>query len=69
MDLRGKLKTGTVFIGNVNHIKMEIVEIQCSNLKGCCQQTALVKECATGRIFSYGLQALERCNLTICTVG
>lgn len=65
MDLIGKLKVGTIFTGNVNHIKMKVMEIKNSDIKGDKNQTALVKELSTGKVFAYGLRALERCDLTI----
>lgn len=57
MDNRGKFTKGTVFIGNVNKVKMEIVEIQ--------KETAVIKDVTTGKVFTYGLRALERCNVAI----
>lgn len=65
MNLIGKLKVGTIFTGNVNHIKMKVMEIKSSDIKGDKNQTALVKELSTGKVFAYGLQTLERCDLTI----
>ena len=47
---------GTVFIGNVNGAKMQITNIE----NGC----ATIKDLKTGKSFSYGIGALEKCNIT-----
>lgn len=65
MNNVGQFKAGTIFVGNVNHVKMKVLEIQKSNTYGCYKETALIKDLMTGRIFTYGLMALERCNVTI----
>lgn len=53
----GKFHPGTRFRGNVNGAEMEVVRIEDKN--------AIIKVLQTGRVFSYGLQALERCDLEV----
>jgi hypothetical protein len=57
MDNKGKFKAGTRFRGNVNGAEMEVVKIENKN--------ATIRDLKTGNIFSYGLQALEHCDVTI----
>jgi len=57
MSNKGRFTVETTFIGNINKVKMEVVKIE----KGSC----LIKDLRNGRSFSYGLQALEHCNVTI----
>lgn len=63
-----KLKPGTVFIGNVNNIVMELAEIQKSSTSQG-NETAVIREVETGNLFTYGLDALERCDITILEQG
>lgn len=53
-----QLQKGTKIKGNVNGIIMEVVKIENNTL-------ALLKDCKTGNIFQYGLEALKRCNISI----
>ena len=52
------IKVGTKIKGNVNGVIMEVVKIENNIL-------ALLKDCKTGKISQYGLEALKRCNITI----
>ena len=52
------IKVGMKIKGNVNGVIMEVVKIENNTL-------ALLKDCKTGHIFQYGLEALKRCNITI----
>lgn len=73
-----RLKVGTKFKGNVNGSLCEIIKIEnpvtCYKVdwKGDTEpartnnaKTAIIKDCKTGRVFQYGLEALKRCNITI----
>ncbi len=62
--MKRKLEPGTVFVGNVNNVVMELVEIQKSSTRQG-HETAVIRETETGKLFTYGLDALERCNITI----
>ena len=53
----GKFHPGTRFRGNVNGKEMEVIRIEGKN--------AVIKDLQTGRISSYGVQALERCDLEV----
>ena len=53
----GKFQPGTRFRGNVNGAEMEVVKIEDNN--------ATIKDLKTGRVFIYGLQALEHCDLEV----
>ena len=52
---------GTRFRGNVNGALVEVVKIEGHN--------ATLKELKTGYIFSYGIRALEKCDVTILERG
>ena len=52
------IKVGMKIKGNINGVIMEVVKIENNTL-------ALLKDCKTGHIFQYGLEALKRCNITI----
>lgn len=54
---KGKFHPGTRFRGNVNGVEMEIAKIEDGN--------ASIKDLKTGRVFTYGLQALERCDVEV----
>lgn len=74
-----QLKTGTIFQGNVNGAICEIVKIEnpvtsykvdwkgdvISSTKSPVS-VATIKDCKTWRTFQYGLEALKRCDITIC---
>ena len=53
----GKFRPGTRFEGNVNGALFEVVKIEGHN--------ATLKNLHTGDIFTYGLRALEKCDVTI----
>lgn len=57
MNNEGKFKHGTRFRGNVNGAEMEVVKIQGT--------LAVIKNLKTGDVISYGLKALEHCDVTI----
>lgn len=65
MDNVGRFKPGTVFRGNINNAQMVVLEVQKENLKGCYKELVVIKDMATEKTYTYGLQALERCNVTI----
>ena len=52
-----QLQVGTKIKGNVNGVIMEVLKIENNTL-------ALLKDCKTGNIFQYGLEALKRCNIS-----
>ena len=73
-----QLKAGTKFKGNVNGAICEIIKIErpqgyvpldwrgTPNLyKKYNYSTAIIKDCKTGHIFQYGLEALKRYDITI----
>lgn len=53
-----QLQAGTKIKGNINGVIMEVVKIENNAI-------ALLKDCKTGHIFQYGLEALKRCNISI----
>ena len=53
----GKFHRGTRFRGNVNGAEMEVVKIEDKN--------ASIKDLQTGRVLTYGLQALEHCDVEV----
>ena len=74
-----ELKAGTVFKGNVNGAICEIVKIENPvtsyrvDWKGevipstkSSVSVVIIKDCKTGHTFQYGLEALKRCDITIC---
>ena len=52
------IKVGMKINGNINGVIMEVVKIENNTL-------SLLKDCKTGKISQYGLEALKRCNITI----
>ena len=73
-----RLKVGTKFKCNVNGALFEIIKME--NPVTCYKvdwkvdtesartnntKNAIIKDCKTGRVFQYGLEALKRCNITI----
>ena len=52
------IKVGMKIKGNINGVVMEVVKIENNTL-------AILKDCKTGKISQYGLEALKRCNITI----
>lgn len=52
-----KFHPGTRFRGNVNGAEMEVVRIEGTN--------AIIKDLKTGRVFTYGLRALEHCDVEV----
>ena len=72
MNNAGNFKVGTQFVGNVNKAKMEIVKIEreclgteSGRLREASSETVTIKDLKTGRKFTYGLKALEMCDVTI----
>lgn len=53
-----QLQTGTKIKGNINGVIMEVVKIENNTL-------VLLKDCKTGKISQYQLEALKRCDITI----
>lgn len=62
-DNIGKFKVGTRFKGDINGCICEVVNI--SQGRDNKTKTATIKDLKTGNTSLYGLQALERCYLTI----
>lgn len=60
MDNKGKFKPGTKFRGNVNGAMFEVVKIE--------NEIASIKHYPTGETITYGLRALEKCDVTILEV-
>ena len=52
------IKVGMKIKGNINGVIMEVVKIENNTL-------ALLKDCKTGKISQYGLEALKGCNIMI----
>lgn len=52
-----KLQPGTRIRGNVNGAEMEIIKIQ--------EHNAVIKDIKSGNIFTFGMEALRRCDITI----
>lgn len=74
-----QLKAGAVFKGNVNGAICEIAKIENPvtsyrvDWKGevipstkSPVSVVIIKDCKTGHTFQYGLEALKRCDITIC---
>lgn len=59
----GKFKVGTRFRGDINDCLCEVVNI--SQGRDNKTKTATIKDLKTGKTILCGLQALERCYLTI----
>lgn len=71
-----QLKAGTKIKGNVNGAVMEILKIETPTTATPAERnlftfgkTAIIKDCKTGHIFHYGLEALKRCDITILDSG
>lgn len=77
MDNKGKFKVGTKFVGLNNGAEMEVLgffdkyafdfwgdKVKVEP-KAPTNTNVEIKELSTGRIFHYGLQALEHCNVHI----
>ena len=71
IDKKGQFHVGTKFVGNVNHVPMHIIAIK-DPWEGCQYEGVLkpsprayIRNLITGKIFSYGLRALEHCDVTI----
>ena len=67
-----QLQVGTKIKGNVNNAIMQIIKIENPTLATATDNKfinlsamATLKDCKTGNIFQYGLEALKRCNITI----
>lgn len=52
-----ELQPGTRIRGNVNGAEMEIIKIQ--------EHNAVIKDIKSGNIFTFGMEALRRCDITI----
>jgi hypothetical protein len=69
--INDNLEVGTKFRGNINNALMEIIKIENSELisaRGTTIQknpVAVIKNLKNGKITTYGLEALKRCNITI----
>ena len=67
-----QLQVGTKIKGNVNNAIMQIIKIENLTLAAATDnkfinRSAMVtlKDCKTGNIFQYGLEALKKCNISI----
>lgn len=60
MDNKGKFKPGTRFRGNGNGALFKVVKIE--------GHIVTLKDLKTGYISTYGLRALEKCDVTILEV-
>ena len=67
-----QLQVGTKIKGNVNNAIMQIIKIENPTLATATDNKFIklsdmvtLKDCKTGHIFQYGLEALKRCNITI----
>ena len=67
--LKGRIKVGTRFVGNVNGVEFEVITIQPVRANvGCVDCCVTVKVCGTGVLFTHGLKMLEHCDITILEV-
>lgn len=67
-----QLQVGTKIKGNVNNAIMKIIKIEKTTLATATDNNFInlsamvtLKDCKTGHIFQYGLEALKRCNIMI----
>lgn len=60
MDNKGKFHPGTQFRGNENGVLFEVVKIE--------NDVATIKHYPTGETITYGIRALEKCDVTILEV-
>ena len=67
-----QLQVGTKIKGNVNNAIMQIINIEKPTLATATDNKFInlsvmvtLKDCKTGHIFQYGLEALKRCNISI----
>lgn len=63
-----QLKEGTRFKGNVNQVEMEIVRLEnrYGNVSdGGKNITAVIKDLKTEKYYTYGLDVLRHCDITI----
>ncbi|MDF2879631.1 MAG: hypothetical protein K0R54_188 [Clostridiaceae bacterium] len=71
MNNIGKFKVGTKFVGNTNKLMMEVIKIEknCTGTESGYvkveSELVTIKNIETGKLFTYGLQGLERCDITI----
>ena len=54
---RHDIVPGTLFVGNVNGAKFEVVKIEGDSV--------VIKDLHTGQRFVYGIKALEKCDVTV----
>lgn len=59
--MKTDFKPGTRFRGNVNGALFEVVKVE----KHKSGQSVTLKEIKTGNLYTYGLKALEHCDITI----
>lgn len=52
-----ELQPGTHILGNINGAEMRIIKIQ--------EQNAIIMDVKSKNIFTYGLEALRRCDITV----
>lgn len=55
--MKTNFKPGTQFRGNVNGALFEVVKVE--------KHSITIKEIKTGNLYTYGVKALEHCNITI----
>lgn len=55
------MKVGRKFKGNINNAVMEIVAIE--------NGIVFYKDCKTGKVFQYGIEAFKRCDITMLDEG
>jgi len=71
MKNAGQFRVGTQFIGNVNNAEMEITKIEKKSRTSnngkiyFFSAVASIKNKKTGKIFTSGLDTLERCDVDI----
>jgi hypothetical protein len=70
-----RFEVGTRFVGNVNYVPMEVIGIH-DPWKGCQYEgvfkpapRAVIRNLLTGNTSTYGLSALEHCDVTILDDG
>ena len=67
MDNKEKFAIGTQFVGNANGVKCEVVKfVPDRNGKPLL---VVLKDLKTDKTFTYGLRALEKCDITLIKEG
>lgn len=63
MDNKDKFTIGTQFVGNVNGAKCEVIKFAPD--RNGKPSLVVSKDLKTDKTFTYGIRALEKCDITI----